>query len=108
MSDTNPLFDKKVIQAGDASMRLVLMETKDSYLVEIVFPLDSFRVYCSKWANPLRTALEAADEAINALKCEIYSTELNSGKLMTKKPEEAQQDEIIAIAKSKAEEKEDG
>jgi len=88
MTDTNPLFDKKVIQAGDASMRLVLMEGKDSYLVEIVFPLDAFRIYASRWVNPLRVALEAADEALNGLKCQVFNEELNSGKPMTKKPED--------------------
>ena len=80
MTDTNPLFDQKIIRAGEASMRLVLEPGKDSYLVEIAFPLDAFRIYASKWASPLRVALEAADEALNALKCEIYMQELNEGK----------------------------
>lgn len=88
MSETNPLFDKKIIKAGEVSMRLAPVEGRDSYLVEIVFPLDGFRVYASKFANPLRVALEAADEALNSLKCEIYATELNSGLPMTKKPTE--------------------
>jgi hypothetical protein len=89
MSDTNPLFDKRTIQAReDTLMRLTRMEGKGSYLVEIIFPLDDFRVYASKWANPLRVALEAADEALNELKREIYATELNSGLPMTKKPTE--------------------
>ena len=80
MSSTNPLFDQKIIKAGDASLRIVHMEGKDSYLVEIHFPLEGFRVYCSKWANPLRCALEAAEEALNELKCQIFNDELNAGK----------------------------
>lgn len=76
----NPLFNQKIIKAGEASMRLVLEPGKDSYLVGVVFPLDAFRIYASKFANPLRVALEAADEALNALKCEIFNSELNAGK----------------------------
>lgn len=108
MSETNPLFDRKIIQVGDVSMRLVYMETKDSYLVEIVFPLDDFRIYDSKFANPLRVALEAADEALNELKCEIFNEELNSMKPMMKTREDAQQDMVIATALAKDEEKKDG
>lgn len=84
MSATNPLFDNKALEAGGASMRIVHMEGRDSYLVEIAFPLDGFRVYASKFANPLRVALEAAEEALNFLKCEIFNQELNEGKPMMK------------------------
>ena len=80
MTDTNPLFDQKITEAGEASMRLVPMEGRDSYLVEIVFPLDCLRVYASKWVNPLRVALEAAEEALNDLKCQVFNQELNGGK----------------------------
>jgi len=80
MSDTSPLFDQKIIKAGEASFRLVPMEGQDGYLAEMVFPLDGLRVYASRWANPLRVALEAAEEALNALKCEIYAQELNACK----------------------------
>ena len=92
MTDTNPLFDKKIIEAGEASMRLVLMPTKDSYLVEVVFPLDAFRIYASKWANPLRCALEAAEGALNALKCECFNLELNEGKPYEKPKDEENKD----------------
>jgi hypothetical protein len=85
MSDTNPLFDKRTIQAReDTLMRLTPMEGKGSYLVEIIFPLDDFRVYSSKWANPLRVALEAAEEALNELKCACFNSDLNEGKPMMK------------------------
>ena len=80
MSDTNPLFDRKNINAGEVRMGLTPIPGRDSYMVEIVFPLDGFRVYTSKWANPLRVALEAAEEALNELKCEIFNQELNEGK----------------------------
>ena len=88
MSATNPLFDNKVIEADGATLRVIPIEGRDSYLVEIRFPLDGFRTYTSKWTNPLRVALEAADEALNGLKCQVFNEELNSGKPMTKKPED--------------------
>ena len=80
MGATNPLTDNKLVKAGDASIRLVPTETGDSYLVEILFNLASYRVFCSRWANPMRCALEAAEEALNALKCEAFNQELNDGK----------------------------
>ena len=80
MSATNPLFDKKMIEAGGAYLKVVPLEDRDAFMVEIHFPLEGFRVYCSKWANPLRCALEAAEEALNQLKCAIFNEELNEGK----------------------------
>ncbi|HUX39317.1 MAG TPA: hypothetical protein VMV44_15565 [Rectinemataceae bacterium] len=80
MSETNPLFDKKVIETENVTMHLTPMPGSNYYHVQIIFPLDALRVYASKWANPLRVALEAADEALNALKREIYAQELNEGK----------------------------
>ena len=76
----NPLFDDKLVKAGEATIRLVPMEGRDSYLVEILFPLEAFRVFTSKWANPMRLALEAAGEALNELRCECYNAELCSDK----------------------------
>ena len=94
MTDTNPLFDNRIIQVReDTLMRLTPMEGKGSYLVEIIFPLDTFRVYTSKWANPLRVALEAAEEALNELKCQIFNEELNSMKPMMKEPAEEKKDD---------------
>jgi len=80
MSDTNPLFDKRIVEAGPVRLELSPMPSGASYLVLISFPLDGLRVYASKFVNPLRVALEAAEEALNALKCEIYNQELNEGK----------------------------
>lgn len=110
MSDTNPLSDLKRIEAGQVKM--VLQPTSVPgrdvvYQVIIQFPLESLRVYTSKWANPLRVALEAADEALNELKCEIFNEELNEGKPMMKTREDAQQDMVIATALAKDEEKKD-
>lgn len=80
MSAMNPLFDDKLLKAGETAMRLIPIEGRDAYLVEIVFPLDSLRVFTSKWANPMRVALEAAERAVNELKCECYNRELCSDK----------------------------
>jgi len=88
MTDTNPLFDKKEIEAGPVKMVLEPTHVPGRdvvYQVIISFPLEQMRLYCSKWVNPLRVALEAAEEALNSLKCEIYATELNSGLPMTKR-----------------------
>lgn len=81
MSDTNPLTDKKIVRAGDSSIRLVPTEgVSGAYLVEILFPLEANRLYCSRFANPMRCALEAAEEALNALKCQCFNLELDEGK----------------------------
>lgn len=88
MSDTNPLFDIKFIKAGDVVLRLVQDDTRHTYNVGIYFPLDAFRVYASKFVNPLRVALEAAEEALNALRCECFNLELNEGKPYEKPKDE--------------------
>ena len=93
MTDTNPLFDVKFIKAGDVVLRLVQDDTRLTYNVGIYFPLDSLRVYASKFVNPLRVALEAAGEALNALKCEIYAQELNEGKSYEKPKDEEKKDD---------------
>jgi len=95
MTDTNPLFDKKEIEAGPVKMVLEPTHVPGRdvvYQVIISFPLEQMRLYCSKWVNPLRVALEAADEALNALKCEIYAQELNEGKPYEKAKDEEKKD----------------
>ena len=99
----NPLFNQKIIKAGEASLAVVLTEL-DTYEVQVTFPMDAFRVYASKWNNPLRVALEAADEALNALRCEIFNQELNEGKPY-EKPAPPEPDAIVYLAD---EEKKDG
>ena len=52
----------------------------EGYYVCVRFSVDNARVEGSQWENPLRVALEVAEEALNELKCAVYNEELNAGK----------------------------
>lgn len=61
-----------------AEISMALLPDVNAYYVCIRFSVDGLRVDESPWANPLRPALDAAEEALNELKCAFYNEELNS------------------------------